>query len=91
MRPRERRYLDRMRVQTKAILGGQCALRGPDCSGPLEIDHPGGRWWEPSSVGIVARWRRYLDEARAGLVRLLCRAHNRGYAAQSLRALASKW
>lgn len=61
------------------LLGHECALQGVDdieCDGPLEVDHPHGRDWVPRRVSIYNRWRRYLREARMGLVRPLCKAHN---------------
>src|SRR5262245_41851005 len=67
------------RDQVWAILGHECALAGIDgieCDGPLTVDHPYGRNYKPSKISCYNRWRRYLAEARANLIRPLCKAHN---------------
>jgi hypothetical protein len=78
--PRTRPTLvQRTRAVIFEMLGHQCALAevdGESCDGPLEIDHPHGRDWQPRKVSSYNRNRRYLREAQDGLVRLLCRHHN---------------
>ena len=42
----------------------------------LEFDHINGRDWTPSALSALQRILRYEADAAAGLLRLLCRAHN---------------
>lgn len=53
-----------------AMLGGCCDECGEVCG--LQVDHPVGRDWSVRKTNSYQRNRRYLKEAQAGLVRLLC-------------------
>lgn len=70
------RLLSETRRKIFDIIGWECALAGEECSGPLEVDHMYGRDWVPRKKGSYERNRRYLKEAKDGLVRALCRYHN---------------
>lgn len=64
----------RIRAEINEMLGGVCDLCGAEEN--LEVDHPYGRDWQPRKVNRLDRLRRYLREARKGLIRLLCRSCN---------------
>lgn len=64
-----------LRSKVIEMLGGKCSLCGS--TERLEIDHPNGRDWQPNRTSQARRANRYLEEAKAGHVRVLCRACNR--------------
>lgn len=85
------RLTDKARLEVWAILGHECALRGVDgleCDGPMTVDHPFGRDYKSSKITAYNRWRRYLKEAKQGLIRPLCKAHNDSFRPQRGRTLA---
>jgi hypothetical protein len=66
----------KIRAELLALLGGRCVECGTQS--PLHVDHPKGRAYEPRELSSHTRAARYLAEARAGLVRLLCDECNGG-------------
>lgn len=61
-----------------AFLGGKCAECGTRGTrkNPLEVNHINGRDWNLQAVASWVRVARYWEEARAGLVNLLCKRDN---------------
>lgn len=75
------RTIARRKAEVLALLAGP---EGPKCSlcgrkDRLEPDHIYGRTWSPRKIAAGTRWRKYLEDARAGLLRLLCRSCNAKY------------
>jgi formylmethanofuran dehydrogenase subunit B len=79
-RQAERRRLRRLQLRNSVfeLIGWECSLCG-ELSDDIQVDHPRGREWEPRAVCSVQRQRRYLDEARTGKIRPLCKRCNGGY------------
>lgn len=65
------RLASNLRKQLFNLLGWECSECGAT-DRPLEVDHPWGRDWKPSKMSHYNRNLRYLREAKAGLVRVLC-------------------
>jgi hypothetical protein len=65
-----RAYRRQKRRELIQLLGGVCA----DCGGTknLEPHHTGPRTWVSRNIWSNQRLRRYIEEAAAGLVELLC-------------------
>jgi len=61
-----------------ALLGDRCALcgAGESASRPLEVDHINGRQWAITRTASHQRLKRYLEEAKKGLLRALCKPCN---------------
>jgi hypothetical protein len=83
------RLIARIQQQLFDELGGVCAEADECCSGPLQIDHPHGRDWQPRKVASYNRWLRYRREHQAGLIRLLCTYHNETIRPRPLQAAAT--
>jgi hypothetical protein len=71
---RNARYYARQKKALIAYLGGRCQKCGSTTA--LEFDHINGRTWQVTKVASHMRVRRYWQEARAGLLQLLCKADN---------------
>lgn len=73
------RLIDTIRSHIFNDLGNCCAEAGDECDGPLQIDHPYGRFhWpkKPHQISSYQRWLKYKSEHEQNLIRLLCRYHN---------------
>jgi 5-methylcytosine-specific restriction endonuclease McrA len=70
MGKRQREWAVRAREALIQWLGGKCVLCGSQDQ--LQIDHPFGRDWSPRKIESSQRISRYRQEARLGLVRVLC-------------------
>jgi hypothetical protein len=76
-RQRRLERIAKLRAQLHALIGNKCALAHESgCKGPLTADHPNGKKWKSRNLGIETRLRRYIKEAKRGLVRALCYSHN---------------
>lgn len=71
---RQRRWAVRARARLVQDLGGRCAECGS--ADDLEIDHKHGRDYDVAELGSAERVCRYRREARAGLLRVLCKPCN---------------
>lgn len=74
------RYAQRIKVRRDKLLcalGGKCYI----CNSvrDLEFDHIHGRNWTPREVAQSRRMAIYEEEARRGLLRILCSVCNGGY------------
>lgn len=76
---RERRLerVAKLRAELSRLIGTVCALAHEGgCKGRITADHPKGKKWKTRDLGIETRLRRYIAEAKRGLVRALCYSHN---------------
>jgi uncharacterized OB-fold protein len=64
-----------LRAEVERLLGPRCAACGS--GDEWAVDHEGGtRTYSARRMNSVARLRRYLEDARRGLVRRLCDSCN---------------
>ena len=66
----------RRRAALIARLGGVCQDGFCFETSGLEFDHVYDRDWDPARISRLQRIARYEIEADAGIIRLLCKAHN---------------
>jgi 5-methylcytosine-specific restriction endonuclease McrA len=67
----------RLRDELLEKLGGKCSLC--PSTKDLHFDHINGRDWEPRELSSHNRIRRYQEEAKKGLIRILCLRCNSKY------------
>jgi 5-methylcytosine-specific restriction endonuclease McrA len=72
--PAMRRHRRRKRKELIDFLGGKCRRCGK--TKQLEPHHKQPRLWRSREVWSNQRLKKYLQEARAGLLELLCRGCN---------------
>lgn len=65
---------NRLKAALISDMGGCCWACGS--SGPLDIDHPHGRDWQPRTKSFSHRIAIYRREWEARLIRLLCESCN---------------
>lgn len=58
------------RQQLIEELGGRCALC--DSTWNLQVDHQFGRGWNVRKLSSLQRVNKYIEEAKMGLIRVLC-------------------
>lgn len=71
---RQLQYYHRTRTALIRALGGKCEHCG--ATRALEVDHLQPRPYKPSKLSSSSRIARYVREARAGKVQLLCKCCN---------------
>lgn len=69
-----KRRVWQLRVEIYRMIGEACVRCGNDQV--IEFDHIHGRDWDIKAVNQLTRTRRYLREARAGLLQPLCKPCN---------------
>ena len=57
-------------------LGGVCSRADGTCDGGLELDHIAGRDYDVAKLSSHMRVKKYVEEAAAGALQVLCRRHN---------------
>ena len=72
---RQREWAKRAHRKLIEDLGGKCAVCGSTID--LELDHKSGITWAHSALEWSHRISVYRSEAKQGLLRVLCRKHNR--------------
>lgn len=72
----DRRYRLRLRLTLIAVLGGCCEWCGETDPDELEADHLETREWRARDLWSHQRTKKYIEEAIAGKVQLLCRSCN---------------
>lgn len=77
MGKRQRRWAVKARLRLIERLGGVCVECGSKVD--LEIDHPAGISYDASALESSQRVSRYRQEAKQGIVRLLCAACNKKF------------
>jgi hypothetical protein len=71
---RQVNYANRRKAELILAMGSVCWACGS--SGPLHVDHPNGRDYQPRKLSFSARVARYWREWTAGEIRLLCEQDN---------------
>lgn len=71
---RQVNYANRRKAALIVELGGCCWACGS--LGPLHVDHPYGRDYQPRKLSFAHRIITYWKEYKLGLVRLLCESCN---------------
>ena len=73
----ENMLAERIRSQLLDMLGRSCEFCGE--TGQLEINHLTPREWKPRKLSRYRRHKRYLQEAKAGILNVLCKHCNASY------------
>ena len=65
-------YAQKIRGELIIQLGNKCVSCGESDTAKLELDHCYGRPYTPNKLSYCQRLIRYRNEAKLGLIRLLC-------------------
>ena len=64
-----------LRAEIEKLIGPRCAACGSE--GEWDVDHKGGgRTYSARRMNSIARLRRYLEDAKKGIVQRLCKSCN---------------